>query len=95
MKINKHDLLRGKNENSHNMIMVECLDIVKYISTSTPIDNLTKCVLLEKHWVPSPVYVYQLSLHTQQGKEKRRNVLPIHLQNHWLVITDYMKRFVL
>lgn len=71
--------------------MVECLDIGKYIITSTPIDDLTKCALLEKHWVPLPGYVYPFSLHSRQGKEIR-NVLPIHFQNnHWLVISDYMK----
>lgn len=48
--------------------------------------------MLEKHWVPPPGYIYPFSIHIRQGKEIKRNVLPVHLQNnHWLVLSDCMK----
>lgn len=74
------------------MITVERLDIGKYVGTSVPVEDFIKCLLLEKHWVPPPGYVYPFSIHTRQGKQIRRNMLPVHLQNNkWLVISDYMK----
>jgi len=72
--------------------MDESLDIGKCINTSIPIDNFTKCALLGKHWVPPPGYIYPFSIHIRKGKEIKRNVLPVHLQNNqWLVLSDYMK----
>ncbi|KAL4132755.1 hypothetical protein QTP88_009856 [Uroleucon formosanum] len=53
-----------KNDyNIKSIIINDNLDIGKFINTLIPIDDFTKCALLEKHWVPPPGYIYPFFIH--------------------------------